>query len=184
MAQLLSEAVERAQEKLPDSVTDGGQSKEEVAERIGIGAVKYADLSQNRQTDYVFTWEKLLSLEGNTAAYLMYAYARLSKMLRESEEEFSHSDIRLLATAERRLALELCRFPETVAGLTTEWRLNALTDHLYSTASALMKFYDECPVLKEEDKEIRKSRLALCRATAAVLKTGLDLLGIQTVERM
>jgi arginyl-tRNA synthetase len=184
MAQLLAEAVERAQEKLPDSVTEGELAKEEVAERIGIGAVKYADLSQNRQTDYVFTWDKLLSLEGNTAAYLLYAFARLSKMLRESKDEFSESDIRLGAPAERRLALALCRFPETVEGLTSDWRINLLTDHLYSTASALMKFYDECPVLKEEDASLRKSRLALCRVTAEVLRTGLDLLGIQTVDRM
>ena len=184
MAELLNEAVERAQDKLPDSVTEGGQSKAEVAERIGIGAVKYADLSQNRQTDYVFTWEKLLSLEGNTAAYLMYAYARLSKMLRESDEEPTEADIRLEAPSERRLALELCRFPETVEGLTSDWRINALTDHLYSTASALMKFYDECPVLKEQDPSTRKSRLALCQATAEVLRAGLHLLGIQTVERM
>lgn len=184
MSELLSEAVERAQEKLPDSVTEGGLSKEEVAERIGIGAVKYADLSQNRLTDYVFTWDKLLSLEGNTAAYLMYAYARLSKMLRESGDEFDSDDIKLAEEAERRLALTLCRFPETVESLTSDWRMNALTDHLYGTASALMKFYDECPVLKEEDEVVRKSRLALCRATAEVLKTGLDLLGIQTVDRM
>ncbi|MCA9779199.1 MAG: arginine--tRNA ligase [Candidatus Eremiobacteraeota bacterium] len=184
MSELLSEAVERAQEKLPDSVTEGGLSKEEVAERIGIGAVKYADLSQNRLTDYVFTWDKLLSLEGNTAAYLMYAYARLSKMLRESGDEFTSADISLDQEAERRLALTLCRFPETVESLTGDWRMNALTDHLYATASALMKFYDECPVLKEENLEIRKSRLALCQATAEVLKTGLDLLGIQTVDRM
>ncbi|MFA7484042.1 MAG: arginine--tRNA ligase [Vulcanimicrobiota bacterium] len=184
MSELLGEAVERAREKLPDSVTEGGMSKEEVAERIGIGAVKYADLSQNRLTDYVFTWDKLLALEGNTAAYLMYAYARLSKMLRESEEEFSAGDIHLVEEAERRLALMLCRFPETVESLTSEWRINALTDHLYSTASALMKFYDECPVLKEKDPVRRKSRLALCQATAEVLKSGLDLLGIQTVERM
>lgn len=180
LSALLQEAIDRAAEKVPDSVTEQG----EVAERIGIGAVKYADLSQNRQTDYVFTWEKLLSLEGNTAAYLMYAYARLSKMLREADEDFSQAEIQLSHAAERRLALALCRFPETVESLTEEWRLNALTDHLYATASALMKFYDECPVLKESEPELRKSRLALCRATALVLKTGLDLLGIETVERM
>ncbi len=145
---------------------------------------KYADLSQNRQTDYVFTWEKLLALEGNTAAYLMYAYARLSKMLRESQDEVDEGPINLREEAERRLALALCRFPETLESLTTDWRLNALTDHLYSTAGALMKFYDECPVLKEENEEVRLSRLRLCRATAQVLKTGLGLLGISTVDRM
>lgn len=184
MSQLLSEAATRALEKLPESVSEGDLSKEEVAERIGVGAVKYADLSQNRQTDYVFTWDKLLALEGNTAAYLLYAYARLSKMLREAEHEFSEEDIRLEAPAERRLALTLCRFPETVESLTSDWRINALTDHLYATASALMKFYDECPVLKEEDEAVRRSRLALCNATAEVLKKGLDLLGIKTVSRM
>jgi len=132
----------------------------------------------------VFTWEKLLALEGNTAAYLLYAYARLSKMLRESEDEDRGAEILLQEEAERRLALTLCRFPETLESLTSEWRMNALTDHLYATASALMKFYDECPVLKAQDPEVRKSRLALCRQTADVLKTGLALLGIQTVDRM
>jgi arginyl-tRNA synthetase len=161
-----------------------GADVSDIAETIGIGAIKYADLSQNRQTDYIFTWEKLLALEGNTAAYLMYAYARLSKMLRESKEELSGAAVKLVHPAERRLALTLCRFPETVESLTTDWRLNLLTDHLYSVAGALMKFYDECPVLKEEDSDIRSSRLALCHATAEVLKTGLGLLGIDTVERM
>lgn len=184
LAALLQEAVERAAEKVPESVTAQGGDREEIAERIGIGAVKYADLSQNRLTDYVFTWDKLLALEGNTAAYLMYAFARLSKMLRESQDTFGWQDIRLDHPAERRLALTLCRFPETLESLTSDWRMNALTDHLYSVASALMKFYDECPVLKEQDGATRLSRLALCQATANVLKKGLGLLGIQTVDRM
>lgn len=184
LSSLLQEAVERAAEKVDGSTVVEGAEKAEIAERIGIGAVKYADLSQNRQTDYIFTWEKLLSLEGNTAAYLMYAYARLSKMLRESTDDYSTASISLDTEAERRLALALCRFPETLESLTGEWRLNALTDHLYSTASALMKFYDECPVLKEENEQVRRSRLLLCRATAQVLKTGLGLLGISTVDRM
>lgn len=184
LSSLLEEAVERASEKVAESNLVEGAEKEEIAEKIGIGAIKYADLSQNRQTDYIFTWEKLLALEGNTAAYLMYAYARLSKMLRESKQEFSQAQIHLTEEAERRLALALCRFPETLESLTGEWRLNALTDHLYSTASALMKFYDECPVLKESDPKVRASRLLLCQMTAQVLKTGLGLLGISTVDRM
>lgn len=184
LSSLLEEAVDRAAEKVAASSVVGGAEKREIAEKIGIGAVKYADLSQNRQTDYIFTWEKLLALEGNTAAYLMYAYARLSKMLRESSDDLSAADIRVETETERRLALALCRFPEILESLTGDWRINALTDHLYSTASALMKFYDECPVLKEENPQIRRSRLLLCRATALVLKTGLGLLGISTVDRM
>lgn len=184
LSSLLDEAVERAADRVAESAVAAGADRAEIAEKIGIGAVKYADLSQNRQTDYVFTWEKLLALEGNTAAYLMYAYARLSKMLRESQDEVDEGPINLREEAERRLALALCRFPETLESLTTDWRLNALTDHLYSTAGALMKFYDECPVLKEENEEVRLSRLRLCRATAQVLKTGLGLLGISTVDRM
>lgn len=184
LSYLLTEAVDRAEEKVADEAADSEEERREIAERIGIGAVKYADLSQNRQTDYVFTWDKLLALEGNTAAYLMYAYARLSKMLREADDDFQNADPAAEAEAERRLALTLCRFPETLSSLTSEWRLNALTDHLYSVAGALMKFYDECPVLKESDTAIRVSRLALCQLTAEVLKTGLGLLGIQTVDRM
>ncbi len=184
LTSLLEEAVERAAEKVAASSVVGGEEKREIAEKIGIGAVKYADLSQNRQTDYIFTWEKLLALEGNTAAYLMYAYARLSKMLRESDADLFSGHIKVEAEAERRLALALCRFPETLESLTVDWRINALTDHLYTTASALMKFYDECPVLKEENPEVKLSRLLLCRATAQVLKTGLGLLGISTVDRM
>jgi arginyl-tRNA synthetase len=184
LAELMQEAVERAAEKITGSISLDEATRQDIAENVGIGAIKYADLSQNRQTDYVFTWDKLLALEGNTAAYLMYAYARLSKMLRESQDDFHESQILIQQPAERRLALSLCRLPETLESMTTDWRLNALTDHLYATASALMKFYDECPVLKEPDPVIRKSRLALCQATAQVLETGLQLLGIQTVDRM
>ena len=184
LASLMEEAVERASERVADSALRDGVTKSDIAEAIGIGAIKYADLSQNRQTDYLFTWEKLLALEGNTAAYLMYAYARLSKMLRESTDDYKTTEISLEHDSERRLALALCRFPETLQGLTSEWRLNGLTDHLYSTASALMKFYDDCPVLKADDLKVRKSRLNLCWQTAQVLQKGLELLGIKTVEQM
>jgi len=184
LSALMQEAVDRAAEKIPDSALVDGVTREDIAEKIGIGAVKYADLSQNRQTDYIFTWDKLLALEGNTAAYLMYAYARLSKMLRATQDQYKGSAVTLGHPSERRLALTLCRFPETLDSLTAEWRINALTDHLHATASALMKFYDDCPVLKEADPAVRVSRLALCDATAQVLKTGLGLLGIQTVDRM
>ena len=185
LSELISEAIERSLARVPDEATEGGESKHNIASKIGVGSLKYADLSQNRLTDYVFTWDKLLALEGNTAPYLLFAYARLSAILRKAESNFNPtSQVRIVEPAERTLSVLLCRFPETVEALTKEWRMNALTDYLYLTASSVMKFLETCRVLDPDNSETQNSRLRLCLEAQNVLRTGLDLLGIETVERM
>ncbi|HOF18720.1 MAG TPA: arginine--tRNA ligase, partial [Phycisphaerae bacterium] len=161
--------------------------RREIARAVGIGAVKYADLSQNRATDYVFSWDKMISLEGNTAPYMQYAYARIRSIFRKGEgiadcglrnEEFSLGE-----PAERALAVKLLQFPETLESAAAECLPNLLCQYLYELAGAFMGFYENCPVLKAEG-ETRASRLALCELTARTIQKSLDLLGIETLEQM
>lgn len=184
LSTLLDEAVERAGEQVTEFATEGGRSAQEVAEKIGIGAIKYADLAQNRQTDYIFTWEKLLSLKGNTAPYFSFAYARCSSILRKSGQEEFSADLQLVEPHERALALTLCRFPEVLETLTTDWQMNFWTDYLYGLASSCMLFLENCRVLNAEDEALKQSRLRLCALTAQSLERGLGLLGIELVDRM
>ena len=160
---------------------------------VGIGAVKYADLCQNRASDYVFSWDKMLSLDGNTAPYMQYAYARIRSIFRKGhkgESTNSTSDtragdgtIRISEPAERTLALKLAQFPETVETVAAECLPNLLCGYLFDLAGAFMGFYENCPVLKAS-AETRASRLALCELTARTIRTGLGLLGIETIEQM
>lgn len=187
LSALLDEAVEQASEVTPETAEQAGLSIQEIAERIGIGAIKYADLSQNRQTDYLFSWQKLLARDGNSSVYSLYAFARASTVLRDAGEPDPECPISLDEPAEYALALELCRLAETVEGLTQEWRMNLLTDQLFAIASAFNKFYDtpNCRILKDGVPDhLRNSRLRLCQLTAEVLSTGLGLLGIETVARL
>ena len=176
--------MERAGEQVTEIATEGGRSAREVAEKIGIGAIKYADLAQNRQTDYLFTWEKLLSLKGNTAPYFSFAYARCCSILRKSGQESFEADLRLEEPHERALALTLCRFPEVLETLTADWQMNFWTDYLYGLASSCMLFLENCRVLNAEDEALKQSRLRLCALTARSLERGLGLLGIELVDRM
>jgi len=160
-----------------------------VAEVVGLGAIKYADLSQNRLSDYVFDWQKMLAMNGNTGAYLQYAYARIQSIFRKGE--ISPDSIRqarpvilLSNPAERALGVRLLRLPETLRLAAEEHKANVLTDYLFDLANAFSSFFEECPVLKAESTERRDSRLALCDLTARTLKFGLNLLGIDVVERM
>jgi arginyl-tRNA synthetase len=158
------------------------------AEIIGMGAIKYADLSQNRTTDYVFSFDKMLQLTGNTAAYMQYAVARVEGIfskggidrvaLRQSVEGVS-----LSTPQERALALELVRFGEALEDVEIDYRPNVLTAWLYELAGCYSSFYDALPVLKAEGSD-RNSRLALCDLTGRILREGLELLGIGTVEKM
>ena len=157
---------------------------------IGIGALKYADLSQNRTSDYVFSWDKMLSLEGNTAPYMQYAYARIRSIFRKQESTDSADfinktdvEIQVTETAERSLAVKLLQFSETVDSVAENCLPNVLCAYLFDLAGAFMSFYENCPVLKSEG-DTRSSRLALCDLTARVIKQGLDLLGIETIEQM
>jgi arginyl-tRNA synthetase len=184
---LLGEAIERAlavvAEKNPDlSKTEQG----EVARIIGLGAVKYADLMQHRLTDYLFSWEKMLSFQGNTAPYLQNAYVRIRSIFRKAAAEGISAEsapIIIADPAERALALQILKFGEVLHAVLEDQRPNLLCLYLYELADSFHRFYEACPILKSEG-EIRSSRMALAGVTAKVLKTGLGLLGIGVPERM
>ncbi len=163
--------------------------RQRVAEVVGLGAIKYADLCQNRISDYVFDWQKMMAMNGNTATYLQYAYARIRSIFRKGG--FVAEDIRrqrppisLAHPAERALGVRLLRLPEVLELADSERKPNILTDYLFDLANAFSSFFEGCPVLKAESAERRDSRLALCDLTATTLKSGLRLLGIDIVERM
>jgi arginyl-tRNA synthetase len=182
---LLEEACKRArkiiEEKNPDlSETD----KIDISEKIGIGAVKYFDLSQYRMTDYVFSWEKMLSLQGNTAPYLQNAYVRIRSIFRKAGESAPKiGNLILESPAEINLAKRLCQFAEVVPQVLNDFRPNILAHYLFELANSFHAFYETCPVLKSEEPA-RSSRLALCDLAGRVLQRGLDLLGIKVPEKM
>jgi len=198
--ELLDEAVRHAakkdQENRAERVARGEEVPELAADElqriyqvVGLGAVKYADLSQNRESDYVFNWDKMLATDGNTATYMQYAYARNRSIFRKGDEDpaplRSQPPLPLLGTAEERaLALQLLRFPEALAAAADDYRPNVITGYLWDLAKTYSGFFQNCPVLKAETPALRISRLLLCDLTARVIQKGLDLLGIQTVERM
>jgi arginyl-tRNA synthetase len=194
---LLDEAVARAEKLVRDTEADPdkrrGFSEDEIrhiAETVGIAAVKYADLCQNRNTDYVFSWDKMLALQGNTAPYMLYAYARIRSIYRkgaESEQSASsgpQSAITVAHPAERALALTILRLAETIDAVADTLLPNILCEYLYDLAGRFMTFYESCPVLQAPDAATRASRLALCDLTARALRLGLALLGIRTLDRM
>jgi arginyl-tRNA synthetase len=190
LAQLLDEAVERARKIVAANSPELTEDEHrEVAEAVGIGAVKYADLSQNRTSDYVFSWDKMLAMDGNTAAYMQYAYARVRSIFRKGEEDATALQINpplplLDQPEERALALVLLRFPEALESAAQELKPNLITAYLWDLANAYSSFYQKHQVLKAETPELRKSRLLLCDLTARVLRQGLNLLGIRTIARM
>ena len=156
----------------------------EIAEKVGIAAVKYADLSKNRISDYIFDWSSMLSFEGNTAPYLMYAYARIRSILRKQNSGLENVQITSVSEqAERNLLLKIMQLSEVVDMVARDCYPNSLCNYLYELAGMFMRFYESCPILKAEP-QLRDSRLALSELTAATLKQGLDLLGIETLEKM
>ncbi|HEY1791100.1 MAG TPA: arginine--tRNA ligase [Verrucomicrobiae bacterium] len=184
---LLDEAEERAfkivSEKNPSLPEP---ARRDIARVIGLGAVKYADLLPNRQSDYVFSWDKMLALNGNTAPYLQYAYARIRSIFRKAEAPDTGAlaqTLKLAAPEEISLAKHLLNFGLTLEAIADEFRPNFLCIFLYDLAGKFTSFYENCPVLKA-DNETRNSRLLLCDLTARVLKQGLDVLGIEVVEQM
>jgi arginyl-tRNA synthetase len=197
---LLDEAVERGRqvyektraerlargEEVPDL---SAEERRQIAEVVGLGAVKYADLSQNRTSDYVFNWDKMLAMDGNTATYMQYAYARVRSIFRkggEAESRFRSDppSVSLEQPQERALALQILRFQETLEAAGEEYKPNLITSYLWDLAKTYSGFYDACPVLKAETPALRQSRLLLSDLTARVIQRGLQLLGIRTVERM
>ena len=182
---LLDESVRRAHvivsEKNPSLSEDERQL---VAQRVGIAAVKYADLSKNRTSDYIFDWSTMLSFEGNTAPYLLYAYARIRSILRKAPDSAITETIRDAGTAEERgLMLKTLQLPEVLEAVAKDCFPNQLCNYLYELSGLFMRFYEACPILKA-DEDTMNSRLALCQLTASTLQTGLELLGIETLEQM
>jgi arginyl-tRNA synthetase len=185
LRELLEEACRRAR-KIIDEKNPGlsEEEKNDIAEKIGIGAVKYADLSQYRTTDYIFSWDKMLSLHGNTAPYLQNAYVRIRSIFRKSGEAAPKIDKLLFSErAEIELAKRVCQFAEIVPQVLDGFRPNILANYLFELANSFHAFYEACPVLKSEEPA-RGSRLMLSDLTARVLQCGLDLLGIKVPERM
>ncbi len=186
LTELLDEAEARALEEvsLRDSDADAGE-RAAIARAVGVGAVKYADLSKNRTSDYVFDWDRMLSFEGNTAPYLQYAYARIQSLFRRGgiEPESLAGTARPRAPAERALAVALVRFEEVLDQVGAEGMPHLLCAYLYDLAAKFTGFYEQCPILGADAGE-RENRLRLAQRTARTLKAGLELLGIQTVERM
>jgi arginyl-tRNA synthetase len=187
LAELLEEAVVRAQAVVEQKSSDlSAEEMAEVARKVGIGAVKFADLSKNRTSDYVFSWDAMLSFEGATAPYLQYAYTRVSGILRRAgiDESFV-APLQLLEEQEKQLAVKLLRLEETLQAVMKDAVPNLLCNYLYELSSQFMSFYEACPILKEGiEPDLKNSRLMLSILVARTLKQGLDLLGIEVMERM
>ncbi len=184
---LLDEAVERAARLLAQR--DNDFSPDELtmmAEKIGIGAVKYADLSKARTTDYVFDWDSMLSFEGNTAPYLQYAYTRIQSIFNKAGDSVDASAaISIQVDAEKALATKLLQYQEAIEIVVSEATPHVLCTYLYELASLFMKFYEACPILKDDvAPDVKQSRLQLCRLTQSTLRHGLGLLGIETLDKM
>lgn len=188
LADLLDEALERARrlvaEKNPDMPAD---ELEKLANAVGIGAVKYADLSKNRTTDYIFDWDNMLAFEGNTAPYMQYAYTRVLSVFRKAdidESTLAEAPVVITEDREAQLAARLLQFEETLTVVAREGTPHVMCSYLYDLAGLFSGFYEHCPILSAESEETRNSRLKLALLTAKTLKLGLDTLGIETVERM
>jgi arginyl-tRNA synthetase len=200
LSDLLNEAIERAAQVYEQSRSErlargedvpqlDAAERRRIAEAVGIGAVKYADLAQNRTSDYMFNWDKMLAMDGNTATYMQYAYVRVRGIFRKGEEAVEpfrrQPPLPYLAEAqERALALQLLRFDEGVRAAVAEYKPNAITAYLWDLAKAYSGFFQHCPVLKADTPVLRQGRLLLCDLTGRIIQQGLQLLGIQTVERM
>ncbi|MEN0111012.1 MAG: arginine--tRNA ligase, partial [Planctomycetota bacterium] len=187
---LLDEAVERAgaiAAKRP--ILESDAERAEVAERVGIGAIKYADLAHNRTSDYAFSYDKMLATTGNSAAYMQYSCARVKGIFTKggvdpAKLRAAADPISLAEPAERSLAIELLRFSEALDRVAAEYKPNHLTAYLFDLAQRFAEFFEQCPVLKADDQATKRSRLRLCDLVARTLETGLILLGIRTVDRM
>jgi arginyl-tRNA synthetase len=185
LRELLEEACRRARKIVEEKNPDLSEAEKiDIAQKIGIGAVKYADLSQYRMTDYVFSWDRMLSLQGNTAPYLQNAYVRIRSIFRKAGEPAPKIDKLILTDrSEINLAKRLCQFAEIVPPVLNDFRPNILANYLFELANSFHTFYEACPVLKSEEP-VRSSRLALCDLSGRVLQRGLDLLGIKVPEKM
>ncbi len=189
LSDLLTEGVERARAILDDVERDASAADldlDAIAEDVGIGAIKYADLSTARDSAYVFDWDRMISFKGNTGPYLQYATARIRSIFRRAgaDESVPHGPVQVTEPAERALARKLLEFGAVVTLVAETAEPHRLCGYLYEVASLFTSFYEQCPVLKAADEETRSSRLALCAAALRVLVEGLGLLGVPIPERM
>ena len=187
LADVIDESVSRAAKLVAEKNPDlPDATRQQISEVVGTGAIKYAELSKNRVTDYIFDWDTMLSFEGDTAPYLQYAYTRIRSIFRRAAVDpasLDDSPLALNDPEEISLAVKLLQYPEALEAVVEDYQANILTSYLFELAGIFMGFYETCPVLKAED-DLRQSRLLLCRLTADILQHGLDLLGIKTVEQM
>lgn len=188
LSDLLDEALERARRLVADKNPEmPADELEKLANAVGIGAVKYADLSKNRTTDYVFDWDNMLAFEGNTAPYMQYAYTRVLSVFRKAgieEQVLENAQVAIREEREAQLAARLLQFEETLSVVAREGTPHVMCAYLYDVAGLFSGFYEHCPILTAESDEIRLSRLKLALLTSKTLKLGLETLGIETVERM
>jgi len=187
LVEVLEEAVERAAKIIAEKNPDlQGDEAAKIAETVGIGAVKFAELSQGRLTDYVFSWDRMLALQGDTAPYLQNSYVRIRSIFRKLDEPFDVASAQIILTepAEIHLVRLITRFGEVVPTILEEFRPNLLANYVLELARAFHSFYEACPVLKAPDEATKFSRLALCELASRTLKQGLHLLGIEVPERM
>ncbi|XOD70421.1 MAG: arginine--tRNA ligase [Sodalis sp. (in: enterobacteria)] len=187
LTELLDEALERARRLIASkNPAMDAEELENLAKVVSTGAIKYADLSKNRTSDYIFDWDNMLSFEGNTAPYMQYAYTRIASIFKRSgqSEQMLAGNIQLETKQEIQLAVRLLQLEETIVIAARDGTPHVLCTYLYNLAWVFSSFYEDCPILNAENKMLRQSRLLLARLTARTLKQGLDLLGIKTVERM
>lgn len=187
LADLLEEAHDRALALVREKNLEMSEAElQQLAEVVGIGAVKYADLSKSRTTDYIFDWDNMLAFEGNTAPYMQYAYTRVLSVFRKAGVDVDSIDAPLAITEDReaQLATRLLQFEETITQVARDGTPHVMCAYLYDLAGLFSSFYEHCPILSAEDEATRQSRLQLAALTAKTLKQGLDTLGIKTVERM
>jgi arginyl-tRNA synthetase len=187
LSDLLDEAIERAEQLIAGKNPDMPEEEmKTVARVVGIGAVKYADLSKSRTTDYVFDWDNMLAFEGNTAPYMQYAYTRVASVFKRAGIDESSLTLPLTLTEEREIALatRLLQFEEVLTTVAREGTPHVMCSYLYDLAGLFSGFYEHCQILNADSEEARQSRLKLALLTSKTLKTGLDTLGIETVERM
>ena len=187
LSDLLDEAVERAETLIREKNSDMPEDElKQLAEVVGIGAVKYADLSKSRTTDYIFDWDNMLAFEGNTAPYMQYAYTRVASVFKRADIDADSLTQPIILTddRERQLAARLLQFEETITAVAREGLPHMMCSYLYDLAGLFSGFYEHCPILAAESEELRQSRLKLALLTQKTLKAGLDTLGIGTVEKM
>jgi len=186
LAELLDEAEQRARDLMASRNSElSADEQAEVVHAVAMGAIKYADLSKNRTTDYIFDWDNMLAFEGNTAPYLQYAYTRIQSIFRRAGDEAQPGAVVLDAPAEEALAQKLMQFNDAVQNVSAKGMPHLMCTYLYELSGLFMSFYEACPINKDGvSGELKASRLTLCDATAKVLRQGLDLLGIRVLERM